>query len=123
MIFDMKCRNLSSFFREDYLRSAYRTPAVNQLISYGTQCLSLFIFGHHKRAQDINPVREVWAIHPKSSDSSNHNKLKDDHKLRLLKLAPGDDIDILVKQLRIFITGILEWYEDMLKGFGQESKR
>lgn len=118
LIFDMKCRNLNNFFYDHSLRSAYRTPAVEQLISYKTQCLSLYTFGFHKRSQEIYPVREVWAIHPKSSDISNHNKLKEDHKLRLLKLAPADGINVLVKQLYIFISEILEWYEDMLKGFG-----
>lgn len=119
LIFDMKCRNLNSFFQEQYLRSSYRSKELTQLVSYATQCRSQFTSGISDPSflKNYNPVFEVWTIHPRSSDNAAQSKFEQDHNLRFIKLAPASGNKILTKHLEEIIQEILKCHINLSERF------
>lgn len=113
IIFDTKCRKLNSFYNEQSLHQSYRSRAINQLVSYGSQCRSKYSFGVKDSyfLKNHNIVHEVWVFYP-SGQGSKSIKFKDDHNLRFIKLCPGDSRELLEELVDTTIKRILYHYSE-----------
>ena len=116
LLVDFKYRRPRDFWAATKLNSPIRCREMNQLICYGSQCYSAYLFGEAADVyarDDVRPVREVWAIYPK--DYENGRRYFSDHRLRLIKLCPGDDQIELKQHLQTVINDALTRYDRFVK--------
>ncbi|UFJ40744.1 DUF2357 domain-containing protein [Brevibacillus humidisoli] len=110
LLIDYKYRPRNNFWDQIKVRTIYRSREMNQLIAYGSNSRSKFIYGDQSGSDyfGIVPVYEAWAIYPVKDEMKSENQKLDDFSLRFITMSPGLDNTHVVEALRDAIEGIRE---------------
>ncbi|HEU4964143.1 MAG TPA: DUF2357 domain-containing protein [Bacilli bacterium] len=96
-------------------RSESRRPAAtNQLIAYRGDSASRHLYGDRidpRFREQIRPVFESWAIYPKHTNPQIKVEYDEEHHVRLLQLAPGEEAEHLTEQLEQVMTKVLSLFD------------
>ncbi|GAB7388788.1 hypothetical protein BSNK01_26260 [Bacillaceae bacterium] len=111
LLLEFKYRN---HFWDPYRIDSYsRTKVMNQLIAYGNNCRSLYLFGEEKgkiwHELGVNPVREVWAVYPLKESQQQVIQTYSDQRVKVISMSPGHENNHIPAHLEQVITQIVNW--------------
>ena len=110
IIVDFKYRPRNSIWNEHLIYRGQQNEVMRQLISYGDNIYSNYIFGEvagNPFVSRISPIQEVWAIYPNRYGLSRiHEYL--DHKVSLVELVPGQENNHFAEKLNKSIDKLIQ---------------
>lgn len=106
VLIDFKYRNSFSIWDESMVLSHQRSREMAQLISYGFNARSLYLYGN-EAYRFMDPVHEVWVFYPKRVRGKGEVNFPD-YKLRLIEVTPGTENFHLVGHLQAAFNQIIE---------------
>lgn len=90
-----------------------RPVATNQLIAYRGDSASRHLYGDRidpRFREQIRPVFESWAIYPTNKNPEIKVEYDEEHHVRLLQVAPGEESEHLKEQLEQTIARMLNLF-------------
>lgn len=114
LIIDFKYRAKGSIWNNSLINTSYKNTTMSQLLNYANSCRSYFLYGGKSKTvtRHINPIHEVWAIHPKQTERVNYINSYDDYNLKLVQMSPDHDQNQITELLKLKIADILKNMEE-----------
>ncbi|MED2974584.1 DUF2357 domain-containing protein [Fictibacillus sp. B-59209] len=107
LIIDFKYRSKRSVWDLGIVNTSHKSKTMSQLLSYGSSCKSIHLYGANNGITHNNPIQEVWAIYPSQYNSNHPIEDYEDHHLRLIKLSPIHNKDYLKTAFQEVITKLI----------------
>lgn len=117
IIIDFKYRSKGSVWQSSLLNTSYKNTTMSQLLTYATSCKSYFLYGGNIMVRHINPVHEVWAVHPTQKEKNLQIDSYDDYNLKLVQMSPGHSRTHIEVLLERKINDISKNMNDFIKQF------
>lgn len=108
LIIDFKYRSKGSIWAKSRINTRAKTTTMTQLISYGISCRSYYLLGGRVGVTHLNPVHEVWAIHPTHKEGYSSMESHEDYHLKLIKMSPSHSNSHIIEAMDSAINNILK---------------
>ncbi|MGO0060598.1 DUF2357 domain-containing protein [Brevibacillus fluminis] len=116
IILEFKYRARRWIWNDASVNAKTRSNTMSQLIAYGNNCRSPFLFGasanphFHKY---VNPVSEVWVSYPTEYETEKPIAFEGDFQIRFVNISPGHSTAHMDKELLNAINNIMDRYTNM----------
>lgn len=109
LLFDFKYRPRRYIWEQSLVASNRQSQTMKQLISYGFNSRSTFLYGDYLNRvflTHIRPVQEVWALFPTKNDRET-SEYYSDHDFRIVSLSPSFENGHLIGDLEHVIESLI----------------